>query len=181
MAKGSLHCQLRGRRQPLQAAANQFGMALMENITNDDIKWLLELLETEGLSEIEVAVGDCEVIVKAAGSAAVAAVGPVPAAVRLSPGETAAPVATLADPENTERLLAPMAGIFYRSSSPDNPPYAEEGDVVEPGDALGLIEAMKLYNEVTSHIRARVVRFLVENEQHIEADQPLVLLEHLPQ
>lgn len=151
----------------------------MENITTDDIKWLLELLEAEGLSEIEVAIGDCEVIVKAPGSAAVATVGG--AAVMLPPGETASLTCPPPDPENTELLLAPMAGIFFRSSSPDNPVYAEEGDVLEPGDALGLIEAMKLYNEVTSHIRARVVRFLVENEQHIEADHPLVLLEHLPQ
>ena len=70
-----------------------------------------------------------------------------------------------------------MAGIFYRASSPDAPPYAEPGDEVHVGDTVGLIEAMKLYNEVTTHVHGRIVRFLVENEQHIEADQPLALIE----
>lgn len=156
----------------------------MDRISNEDLKWLLDLLQREGLSEIEVVAGDTEVCVRGASAVPVAAAGvpltyapPVGSVVAPPPaaGGAAAPLAS--DPENCEPLLSPMAGIFYRASSPDSPPYADPGDEVRVGDTIGLIEAMKLYNEVTAHTHGRIVRFLVENEQHVEADQPLVLIE----
>lgn len=152
----------------------------MDRVSTEDLKWLLELLQTEGLLEIEVAAGETEVCVRAAtGAAGVTLVPAMPSpAAPAAPG-AAAPVSAprAGDPENCEPLLSPMAGIFYRASSPDSPAYADPGDEVQVGDTIGLIEAMKLYNEVTAHTHGRIVRFLVENAQHVEADQPLVLIE----
>ena len=145
----------------------------MEKISDDDLKWLLELLDREHLVEIEVAVGESEALVRAfVGCPAPSALGGAifrPATAQTLPVE----------PDNLERLLAPMAGIFYRASSPEGTPYAEVGDEVHAGDTIGLIEAMKLYNEVTAHLPGRLVEFLVENEAHVEAEQPLVLIERI--
>ncbi len=145
----------------------------MEQITNDDLMWLMQLLQAEPLAEIEVAVGDDRVVLKAtAGAPATTA----PATAGGAPAAASAPVAPQI-PEGTEALRSPMAGIFYRRPSPDKPPYAEPGDEVQVGDTIGLIEAMKLFNEVTSHLHGRVVKFLPDNGAHVEADEPLVLIE----
>ncbi|MHB8994020.1 MAG: acetyl-CoA carboxylase biotin carboxyl carrier protein [Armatimonadota bacterium] len=146
----------------------------MANIGNEDLKWLLELLESENLAEIEVSVGSDTIVLKSPSAQA-----PIAASVGVS--APAAAAAKPVEPEVGERLLAPMSGIFYRASSPDTPAFVEPGDGVHVGDTIGLIEAMKLYNEVTSHLNGRIVKFLVENEQHIEADQPLVLIERFHQ
>lgn len=147
----------------------------MEPTKNDDLKWLLELLEAEGLAEIEVTDGEDSLLVRAA-SAPTTVVAGVPVA---APAVCRPAPAT--EVEVGEKLLAPMGGIFYRASSPETPPYAEIGDEVRTGDTVGLIEAMKLYNEVASHVNGRIIKFLVENEQAVEADQPLVLIERTTQ
>ena len=145
----------------------------MEQITNDDLKWLLDLLASQELAEIEVAIGEDRVVLKAAG---MVPMGSVPVGGGRVPGLQTDPVAPLV-PEGCEMLRSPMAGIFYRRPSPEAQPYVEPGDEVQVGDTIGLIEAMKLFNEVTSHLHGRVVRFIPENAEHVEADAPLVLIE----
>lgn len=147
----------------------------MANISNDDLKWLLELLGQENLAEIEITVAGDSVLVKSPCAAAPVAAQPM----AIFAG--GAPAAAVVEPEIGERLLSPMSGIFYRASSPDNPVFVEPGDGVHVGDTIGLIEAMKLYNEVTSHLNGRIIKFLVENEAHVEADQALVLIERFHQ
>ena len=138
----------------------------MTGIADDDIRWLLDLLERENLAEIEVHEGGQEVVVRAALAG--------------DPTSVAAPAAPPAEtmlPENHLPVLSPMAGVFYRASTPGAPPFVEAGDRVEFGDTVGLIEAMKLFNEIPSPAAGTVVRFLVRNEQQVEADQPLLILE----
>ena len=146
----------------------------MPATNDDDLRWLLELLERENLSEIEVREGESEVLVRA--SVEVAAAGlMLPAA----PAACAAPVAPAEIPlaENHLPVLSPMAGVFYRSPSPDAPPYVQEGDHITHGDNVGLIEAMKLFNEIPAPASGLVLRFLVENEARVEADQPIMIIE----
>lgn len=145
----------------------------MDNITNDDLMWLMRLLEDEQLAEIEVAIGDDRVVLKAAAGPVATVAAPLAAAATAStPTATAAPL-----PEGVEVLRSPMAGIFYRRPSPDKPPYVDPGDEVHVGDTIGLIEAMKLFSDVTSHLHGRIVKFIPDNGQHVEADAPLVLIE----
>ncbi|OWY19812.1 acetyl-CoA carboxylase biotin carboxyl carrier protein [Sphingobacteriales bacterium UPWRP_1] len=77
----------------------------------------------------------------------------------------------------TITIKSPMIGTFYRSSSPDKPPYAKIGDEISPGKVLCIIEAMKLFNEIESELSGRIVKILVEDAAPVEYDQPLFLVE----
>lgn len=76
-------------------------------------------------------------------------------------------------------ITSPMVGVFYRAPAPDAPPFVGVGDVVEPGQTVCIVEAMKLMNEIESERRGRVVRILVENEDPVEYGQPLFVLQEL--
>ncbi len=76
----------------------------------------------------------------------------------------------------TKQILSPLPGIFYRKLAPDKPPYKKEGDSVDAGEVIGLIEVMKTFNEVKADTDGKIVRFLAENEEEIMAGQPLVEL-----
>jgi len=78
---------------------------------------------------------------------------------------------------NYDEVKSPMIGTFYRSSTPDKPPFVSVGDDVKKGDVLCIIEAMKLFNEIESEISGRVVKVLVDDSTPIEYDQPLFLIE----
>jgi biotin carboxyl carrier protein len=73
-------------------------------------------------------------------------------------------------------IKSPYPGTFYRRPSPEADPYVSEGDRVGPGDVVGLVEIMKNFHEVTSDLEGVVERFLVENEDLVEAGQDVVAL-----
>ena len=74
-------------------------------------------------------------------------------------------------------IVSPLPGTFYRKPSPDAPPFVKEGDRIQVGDVIGLVEVMKTFNKVQADAAGRVVRFLVENEGAVEAGQSLLVLE----
>jgi len=76
-----------------------------------------------------------------------------------------------------QQILSPLPGTFYRKSAPDQPVYKNEGDVVQVGDVIGLIEVMKSFHEIHADAAGTISRFLVENEDPIQAGQPLVDLD----
>jgi acetyl-CoA carboxylase biotin carboxyl carrier protein len=80
------------------------------------------------------------------------------------------------EPETLHRLLSPMTGLFYRSASPDAPPFVHEGDEVEEGQPVGLIEAMKVFSEIPADLTGVVVRILVESGTLVNQGDPLMLL-----
>ncbi|MFC6734153.1 MULTISPECIES: acetyl-CoA carboxylase [unclassified Haladaptatus] len=73
-----------------------------------------------------------------------------------------------------ETISAPMPGVFYRRSDPDDPPLVEEGDTVSAGDVVCLVGVMKNFYEVTAESDGTVSKILVENETEIEAGDPLI-------
>ncbi|MGE0682416.1 MAG: acetyl-CoA carboxylase biotin carboxyl carrier protein [Candidatus Binatia bacterium] len=77
------------------------------------------------------------------------------------------------------KICSPMVGTFYRAPSPDAKTYVEIGTVVEKGNVVCIIEAMKMMNEIQAETRGRVLKILVENGQPVEYEQPLFLLEPL--
>jgi acetyl-CoA carboxylase biotin carboxyl carrier protein len=83
----------------------------------------------------------------------------------------------LAGTDHLRPITAPMVGTFYRAPAPDAPPFVSEGDVVQPGQTVCIIEAMKLFNEIQSEVAGRVARILVENGSPVEYGQPLILIE----
>jgi acetyl-CoA carboxylase biotin carboxyl carrier protein len=72
---------------------------------------------------------------------------------------------------------APLTGIFYRSPSPQTDAFVQVGSSVSQGDVIGLIEAMKLFNEIRSNVSGKVRRILIENGQLVRAHQPIIELE----
>lgn len=87
----------------------------------------------------------------------------------------AAPVAT--DDSKLIAIKSPMVGTFYRSASPDKPPFVKIGDTVDAGTKVCIIEAMKLFNEIESEVKGKIVKVLVEDASPVEYEQPLFLVE----
>jgi acetyl-CoA carboxylase biotin carboxyl carrier protein len=82
-----------------------------------------------------------------------------------------------AAPSNVITVRSPMIGTFYRKAGPDKPNFVEVGDEINPGKVVCIIEAMKLFNEIESEVKGRVVKILVEDASPVEYDQPLFLVE----
>jgi acetyl-CoA carboxylase biotin carboxyl carrier protein len=139
---------------------------------------LAELLNRSELTEIEIESGGTGLVLRkpealAAGSAGVAAVPETPAAT---------PTIVAAGPAQDAGLpvvRAPLTGIFYASPAPGSAPYLQVGREVAVGQVIGLIEAMKLFNEIKSDLAGRVVRIVAESGQLVKAKQPLIEVEPL--
>ncbi len=97
---------------------------------------------------------------------------------QMPPSQPAAGGSTDAAPaSNTVTIKSPMIGTFYRRPSPDKPNFIEVGDDVAPGKVVCIIEAMKLFNEIESEVKGKIVKILVEDASPVEYDQPLFLVE----
>jgi len=79
--------------------------------------------------------------------------------------------------DNLITIKSPMIGTFYRRASPDKPNLVEAGSEIEPGIVVCIIEAMKLFNEIESEVKVKIVKVLVEDASPVEYDQPLFLVE----
>ena len=103
------------------------------------------------------------------------------------PASSSAPAASSVAPEklktspeiasNLVTIKSPMIGTFYRSQSPDKPAFVSVGDMIEPGKVVCIIEAMKLFNEIESEVKGKVVKILADDASPVEYDQPLFLVE----
>ncbi|MDG1296405.1 MAG: acetyl-CoA carboxylase biotin carboxyl carrier protein [Saprospiraceae bacterium] len=82
-----------------------------------------------------------------------------------------------ADTSNYLEVRSPIVGTFYRSASPENPPFAKVGDKISKGDVVCIVEAMKLFNEIETEVSGTIVQVMVEDAQPIEYDQVLFLVD----
>lgn len=147
------------------------------NPSADQVLAAIDLLapafEASGLDELEVESG--ELLVRLARPRA-----PAPA---VAPAASAAPLAAAAitpfgEPALGMRFVtAPLTGVWYASPSPGARPYVQEGDEIGAGAVVGLIEAMKLFNEIKSDVAGRVMRILVERGTLVKRQQPLIEIE----
>jgi acetyl-CoA carboxylase biotin carboxyl carrier protein len=78
---------------------------------------------------------------------------------------------------NRKEINSPMVGTFYRSPSPEAPPFVEIGQVVEVGQVVCIVEAMKLMNEIKSEVKGKILEILVDNAQPVEFGQALFIVE----
>jgi acetyl-CoA carboxylase biotin carboxyl carrier protein len=104
----------------------------------------------------------------------VAAPAPVAAAVP-APAAAAAPAAS--NETNYLTITSPMIGTFYRTPGPDKDAFVNVGDLVETGKVVCIVEAMKLFNEIESEVKGRIVKVLVDNASPVEYGQPLFLVD----
>ncbi len=100
-----------------------------------------------------------------------------PAASAAPSAPAAQPAAAPAASDNLVTIKSPMIGTFYRSASPDKPSFVNVGDDVNTGSVICIIEAMKLFNEIESEVKGRIVKVLVDDASPVEYDQPLFLVE----
>jgi acetyl-CoA carboxylase biotin carboxyl carrier protein len=134
------------------------------------------LLASSQLSEIEVEAGGTALVLRAPGALAPVQVAPPPAAGTAAAAAVDAPAADGEDKPLGLAVLAPLTGLFYKSPSPDSDPYVREGSEIHVGQVIGLIEAMKLFNEIKTDVAGRVVRICVDDGGLVKAKQPLIEL-----
>jgi acetyl-CoA carboxylase biotin carboxyl carrier protein len=147
------------------------------------LKTLIDLVSDSNISELEITEAEGKVRIVKAGPApvtmvaAAAPVAPPVAAAAAAPGP-AEPAAPAAPPVPAGKVVkSPMVGTFYRAASPGAKAFASVGDSIKAGQAICIIEAMKIMNEIESDVEGRVVQILCENGQAVEFGQPLFVLE----
>ena len=132
------------------------------------IDLLAPVFEASGLDELEVEAGELQVRLA---RPRVLAAAPAAAA----PSAPSAAVSPFGEPApGTRFVTAPLTGVWYTSPSPGARPYAQVGDEVTVGAVLGLIEAMKLFNEIKSDTQGRVTRYMAESGTLVKRQQPLI-------
>jgi acetyl-CoA carboxylase biotin carboxyl carrier protein len=152
------------------------------------IQELVKLINKTNIGEITIEEEGVKITVKqkkdpvqhiiAGGSPAPAysaAPAPQPAAAAAPPAASKAAPAPKAD--NLVTIKSPMIGTFYRQAGPGKPIFASVGDDVTPGKVVCIIEAMKLFNEIESEVKGKIVKVLVEDASPVEYDQPLFLVD----
>ena len=154
---------------------------------------LADLFERSDLSELEVVAGGTGIVLRtpfavapefaasAAGAAGVPAPTPAGAIASAGPGGPGDPSGAGLDPAASAppSIKAPLTGIFYASPAPGTAPYVTVGGEVAVGQIIGLIEAMKLFNEIKSDLAGRVTRVVPESGALVKAKQPLIEVEPL--
>jgi len=148
------------------------------------IQELVKLINKTNIGEITIEEEGVKITVKQkkepvqhiiAGSAAPAYAAPQPAAVAAPPA--ADKPAAQPKTDNLITIKSPMIGTFYRQAGPGKPIFASVGDEVTPGKVVCIIEAMKLFNEIESEVKGKIVKVLVEDASPVEYDQPLFLVD----
>ncbi len=139
------------------------------------LKTLIELVENSGIAELEVSEGEERVRITRSLPAGHHTIAPASTVqVSSAAADSGQPVA--AAPAEGHAVKAPMVGTFYRAAAPGSASFVEVGDVVQAGDPLCIIEAMKLMNEIEADQAGTVKAILVENGQAVEYGQPLVII-----
>ena len=145
-----------------------------------EIKEMINLMNENGLVELEVEKDGMRIRLKKTSSGAEGYTGPI--VVHQERISESAQKETSENPiekisVKTVEIRAPMVGTFYRAPSPEAPPYVEIGQTIEPGQVICIIEAMKLMNEIKSEVKGKVVEILVENARSVEYGQALFMVE----
>lgn len=146
------------------------------------IKKLIELVEASGVTELEIHEGEETVRISRYIPVAPQATFMPPPSTLVSNMPIESTIAS-SDNQSTDNAFkghvvkSPMVGTYYRAASPTSKPFAEEGQYVNEGDTLCIIEAMKILNQITSDRSGVIKRILVENGAPVEYGEPLFVLE----
>ncbi|MFM8510062.1 MAG: acetyl-CoA carboxylase biotin carboxyl carrier protein [Betaproteobacteria bacterium] len=152
------------------------------------LKTLIDLVSESNISELEITEAEGKVRIVKAGASAVAVpavmAAPLAAAAPAAAAATAAPAPTAAASEPApaaepagHAVKSPMVGTFYRAASPGAKPFAEVGQQIKEGEAICIIEAMKIMNEIEADKTGTITQILCENGQAVEFGQPLFIIE----
>ena len=161
------------------------------------IQELIKFVAKSGATEVDLEIGDVKICIKSPPkgkvvpelSSAIAPNMPVVAPPVVAPPVVAPPVVappseannqpseSVDNNENHIMIKSPIIGTFYRRPSPDKDPFINVGDTVDVGSVVGIVEAMKLFNEIESDVSGTIVKVLVDDMSPVEYDQPLFLVD----
>jgi acetyl-CoA carboxylase biotin carboxyl carrier protein len=153
-----------------------------------DLKTLIKMVTETDITEFEmeseqekiiIKRGQSEVVTYAAAPTYAAVPAQAAAPVAAVPSPVAAPVVVAAASEIGEVITSPIIGTFYSAPSPESDPYVKVGSIVEKGETLCIVEAMKLMNEIEAEFKCKVVEILGENAKPVEYGAPLFRVERL--
>jgi acetyl-CoA carboxylase biotin carboxyl carrier protein len=159
------------------------------NFLNEEIRELIKLVQSSDITELSIENGSQKILIKREKTIVSIQEAPAPARTSRAPRHASGPLPTVpietppipdpgSPPEDSfHKIVAPMVGTYYRSPDPKSKPFVGEGEVVEKGQVIGIIEAMKIMNEIVSEHTGRCVKISVENGQPVEYGQTLLLLE----
>ena len=155
-------------------------MANPSNSTNDvfdvrRIRRLVELMQENDLTELDIQQGDMRIQLKRGGTSAVC-LPPVTHVVASAAPVSPAPVSLptpVAEEKNVHLITSPMVGTFFVASRPDAPPFVKVGDAVSPEKTVCMIEAMKVFNEIPAECNGKIVAVLAKNGESVEYGKPL--------
>ena len=159
-----------------------------------DIQELIKFVAKSGATEVDLEIDNVKISIKSPpkkkrgeveevatiiqqAPTHVVATAVTPAPVVEAPAESNPADSNSAEESNYITIKASMIGTFYRSASPENPPFVSVGDTIKEGDAICIIEAMKLFNEIESEVSGKIIKVLVDDSTPIEFDQPLFLVD----
>lgn len=143
-----------------------------------EIKEIIALMNENDLTEIEVErEGEKLKVKKSPAGIVVEPVGRPATTYRPEPAAPIAPPQPAAVPSNRKIISSPMVGTFYRAPSPESPAFVDIGQLVEVGQVVCIVEAMKLMNEIKSEIRGKIVEIPVQNAEPVEFGQALFMVE----
>jgi acetyl-CoA carboxylase biotin carboxyl carrier protein len=177
---------------PILAACFHQNLNKLKQMDFKQIQELIKMINKSNIGEVSIEQNDFRITIKQKEETitqvvSAAAPAALPQAFQQAPAQAAAPAsqpqaeAPAAQPAaSTANLLtikSPMIGTFYRRPSPDKPNFVEVGDEVSQGKVVCIIEAMKLFNEIESEVKGKVVKILVEDSSPVEYDQPLFLVD----
>ena len=150
-----------------------------------EIQNLIKFVSNSGVAEVKLETGDVKITIRTTFEGSSQDItyvqqAPIQQAVA-APVMSSAPVlpTAAAEDDNSKYITikSPMIGTFYRSSGPDKDAFVSVGSMVQKGDKVCIIEAMKLFNEIESEISGKIVKVLVDDASPVEYDQPLFLVE----
>ncbi|MCG8432010.1 MAG: acetyl-CoA carboxylase biotin carboxyl carrier protein [Candidatus Omnitrophica bacterium] len=149
-----------------------------------EIKELVHLMNENNLTDLEIEKEGMRIHLAKTQKSPETLGGPVIVerhpAPQVSPGGSPAePVSQQKPSAKTAEVMAPMVGTFYRAPSPEAAAFVEVGKVIEPGQVICIIEAMKLMNEIKSEVKGKILEILVDNAEPVEFGQPMFLIEPL--
>ena len=131
------------------------------------VRELVSLMAATGVTELDLSFADVAIRLRGPGQAARPALA--------VPFQSEEVSLQLTVPTDTSHLVtAPMIGTFYTSPTPNDPPFVSEGDIVDAGQTVGIIEAMKIMNEIISEVAGVVVEVIAANGRAVEYGSPLV-------
>ncbi len=160
-----------------------------------EIQDLIKFVSKSGVNEVELETKEVKIVIRTGKQAAPVVYQTAPVQITTAPAQatnqpatnnvpatqqTLTPAANTpaADDESKYVIIkSPMIGTFYRSSSPDKPQFVGVGDDIEIGKPVCIIEAMKLFNEIESEVKGKIIKVLANDATPVEYDQPLFLVD----